>query len=60
MTDKMKVNSKNNIVKRLLLFSIAMVAYLFMYILIYKAEDSFYGGYIGGVSLGDTIKKNII
>ena len=60
MTDKMKVNSKNNIVKRLLLFAVAMVAYLFMYILIYKAEDSFYGGYIGGVSLGDTIKKNII
>lgn len=60
MTDKMKVNSKNNIVKRIILFAIAMMAYLFMYILIYKADDSFYGGYIGGVSLGDTIKKNII
>lgn len=58
--DKIKINSENNIMKRILLFSIAMVAYLFMCILIYKAEDSFYGGYIGGVSLWDTIKKNII
>lgn len=58
--DKIKINSENNIMKRILLFSIAMVAYLFMYIIIYKAEDSFYGGYIGGVSLWDTIKKNII
>ena len=33
---KEKYNSKNNIVKRILLFSIAMVAYLFMYIIIYN------------------------
>lgn len=58
--DKMKINSENNIMKRIILFAIVMVAYLFMYILIYKADGSFYGGYIGGVSLGDTIKKNII
>lgn len=58
--DKMKINSANNIMKRIILFAIVMVAYLFMYILIYKADGSFYGGYIGGVSLGDTIKKNII
>lgn len=60
MADTAIENSKNNIVKRILLFAIAMAVYLFMYILIYKAEDSFYGGYIGGVSLWDTIKKNII
>ena len=58
--DKMKINSANNIMKRIILFAIVMVAYLFMYILIYKADGSFYGGYIGGVSLGDTIKNNII